>query len=142
MTEPPEIRYESKPLQQLSFAERARLRLLTAEDPESHMRAILRERPPHVQCFLACHEETIVGWSLARWFAPFDASPRNAHISVFVDPQWRRHGLGRALLGQAVEFATAHRLTPWVYAGAAHQLQFFRACEHRTNIVSRPFALR
>jgi GNAT superfamily N-acetyltransferase len=137
-----EIHYESKPLQQLRFAECARLRLLTSEDPESHMRAILRERPRHVQCFLAWYEETIIGWSLARWFAPFDDSPRNAHISVFVDPEWRRYGLGRTLVGMAVEFATAHRLTPWVYAGAPHQLQFFRACEHRANIVTRPFPFR
>jgi GNAT superfamily N-acetyltransferase len=140
--EPTKIHFDSKPLQQLRFAEHAQLRLLTNPDPESHMRAILRERPRFVHCFFAWHEETIVGWSMARWFAPFEASPRNAHISVFVDPLWRRHGIGRALLGQAVAFATSHRLTPWVYAGARHQLQFFRACEHSTHIISTPFPLR
>jgi GNAT superfamily N-acetyltransferase len=95
-----------------------------------------------VRCFLAWSGDAIVGWSLARWFAPFEDSPRNAHISVFVDPDWRRRGLGHRLVDQAAEFAAAHRLTPWVYAGTAEQADFFRACERPVSVVATPFPLR
>jgi GNAT superfamily N-acetyltransferase len=142
MTDQPDIRFESKPLRRVTAAERRRLRTLTAGGTDSHLLTILRERPPYVRCFLAWHDDVIIGWSLARWFAAFKDSPRNAHISVFVDPEWRRQGFGRRLIGQAVDFAVAHRLTAWVYAGNADQLAFARGCEHPTSIVTTPFPLR
>jgi GNAT superfamily N-acetyltransferase len=149
MTDQFVIRFESKPLRRIGPAESRRLRVLTAGGKQSHLLAVLRERPAHAQCFLAwgagadgADEDQIVGWSLARWFAPFVDAPRNAHVSVFVDPAWRRLGLGRQLLGQAVGFAVAHRLRPWVYAGHQDQSAFFRACGHHTGIVGTPFQLR
>ena len=142
MTEQPAIRFESKPLRRLSLPEFRRLRALTAGGKQSHLLAVLRERPAHARCFLAWEGDEIVGWSLTRWFAPFADAPRNAHVSVFVDPVWRRLGLGRTLLGQAVEFAAAHRLRPWVYAGHADQLAFFRACDYRADVVATPFPVR
>jgi len=142
MTDQSAIRYESKLLRRLSLSEVRRLRVLTAGGQQSHLLAVLRERPACARCFLAWEGEVIVAWSLARWFAPFAQAPRNAHISVFVDPDWRRRGLGRRLLGQAVEFAAAHRLRPWVYAGQAEQSAFFRACDQRADVVSTPFPVR
>ena len=142
MASPPEIRFESRPLRAISPSERSRLRELAVGGQDSHLRMVLREHPAHVQCFLAWSGDEIVGWSLARWFAPFEDSPRNAHISVFVDPRWRRQGLGRHLIDQAAAFATAHRLIPWVYAGTAEQADFFRACGGPVKVVTTPFPLR
>lgn len=149
MTQQSAIRFESKPLRRIGPSESRRLRVLTAGGKQSHLLAVLRERPAHAQCFLArggradgVDEEQILGWSLVRWFAPFVDAPRNAHVSVFVDPTWRRLGLGRELLGQAVEFAVAHRLRPWVYAGRPEQSAFFRACDYQAGIVGTPFPLR
>ena len=142
MTDLPAIHFESKPLRCITAAESQRLRVLTAGGTDSHLLTVLRERPHNVQCFLAWDGEEIVGWSLARWFAPFEDSPRNAHVSVFVDPAWRRHGLGRVLVGQAVDFVAAHRLRPWVYAGTADQLAFVRACGHAVGVVATPFPVR
>ncbi|WP_295386023.1 GNAT family N-acetyltransferase [uncultured Thiodictyon sp.] len=142
MTDQSAIRFESKPLRGIGRSESQRLRELTTGDRQSHMLAVLREHPEYAQCFLAWDGDEIVGWSLARWFAPFVEGPRNAHVSVFVDPAWRRLGLGRQLLGQAVEFAVAHRLRPWVSAGAPDQSAFFRACASGAGIVGTPFRLR
>ena len=142
MTSPTEIRFESRPLRDIAPLERNRLRELTDGGQDSHLRMVLREHPAHVQCFLAWSGDEIVGWSLARWFAPFEDSPHNAHISVFVDLRWRRQGLGRHLIDQAAEFASAHRLIPWVYAGTAEQAHFFRACSRPVKVVSTPFPLR
>lgn len=142
MTDQSAIRFESKPLRRLGQSESRRLRELTSGDRQSHLLAVLRERPEYAQCFLAWGGGEIVGWSLARWFAPFTDRPRNAHVSVFVDPAWRRLGLGRDLLGQAVEFAAAHRLRPWVYAGHSDQSAFFRACASPAGIVGTPFRSR
>jgi GNAT superfamily N-acetyltransferase len=142
VTELPVFRFESKSLRRITRAEAQRLRVLTAGGEDSHLLTVLRKRPHNVQCFLAWDGQEIVGWSLARWFAPFADSPRNAHVSVFVDPAWRGHGLGRDLVGQAVEFAAAHRLRPWVYAGTADQLAFTRACGHPVGVVTTPFPLR
>ena len=136
------IRFESRPLRGIGLSDARRLRALTTGDKQSHMLAVLREHPDYVQCFLAWDGDEIVGWSLARWFAPFTDSPRNAHLSVFVHPAWRRLGLGRQLLGQAVEFAVAHRLKPWVYAGRPEQSAFFRACAYQAGIVGTPFRSR
>ena len=138
----PETRFESRPLQAIAPLERERLCELTAGGADSHLLRVLREHPPHVRCFLAWSGDQIVGWSLAIWFAPFDQSPRNAHVSVFVDPHWRRLGLGRVLVDQAAAFACAHRLTPWVYAGTAAQADFFRACSHPVSVATTPFRFR
>lgn len=142
MTDLSPIRFESKPLRRITAVERRRLRVLTAGSKDSHLLHVLRERPAHVQCFLACSGDEIVGWSLARWFARFEDSPRNAHISVFVDPDWRRQGLGRQLVEQAAEFARAHRLIPWVSADTVEQSAFFQSCERPVGVVTTPFPLR
>jgi len=142
MTDQCAIRFESKPLRRLRPSEFRRLRTLTAGGKQSHLLTVLRERPAWAQCFLAWQGEEILGWSLARWIAPLTDAPRNAHVSVFVDPAWRRLGLGRRLLDQAVEFAVGHRLRPWVYAGHADQSAFFRACDARVGVVTTPFSKR
>lgn len=138
--EPIEIR--TCPLRALTYAERRCLRALTNPGPDSHMRRLLDENTAHAQCFLALAGPEILGWSVARWFAPLSECPRNAHLSVFVAPQWRRRGLGRDLIEAAVQFVTAHRLTPWVYAEGSAQLGFYRACPSVRHISRLPFALR
>lgn len=142
MTDQPSVRIEARPLRGLSLAELRRLRALTLGGRDSHLLTLLKERPVHARCWLASAEEDIVGWSAARWFAPFSEGPRNAHLSVFVDPDWRRQGVGRQLLDQAVAFALAHRLRPWVYAGHEDQSAFFRACDCPVGVVATPFPLR
>jgi GNAT superfamily N-acetyltransferase len=136
------VRIEARPLRGLSLADARRLRTLTLGGKESHLLMLLKERPLHARCFLARIGEEIVGWSAVRWFAPFTEAPRNAHVSVFVDPEWRRRGLGRQLLDQAVEFALTHRLRPWVYAGQKEQSAFFRACACPAGVVGTPFSIR
>lgn len=133
------FQFETKPLLALTAAEQVRLRELTIGTPDSYMLASLRERPRRTQCFLARSGPTLVGWSLARWFKDFADHPRNAHLSVFVDPQWRRRGLGRILLGQAVAFSKEHRLVPWVYGEQTGQLAFYRACPMPLHISRTPF---
>jgi len=142
MTDQPPVRFEARPLRGLSPAESRRLRTLTLGGRDSHLMMLLKERSVHARCFLAWSGEDIVGWSAVRWFAPFSEGPRNAHLSVFVDPDWRRRGVGRQLLDQAVEFALAHRLRPWVYAGHEDQSAFFRACDCPAGVVATPFPLR
>lgn len=133
------IQFESKRLRGLTAAECRCLRALTSGDKDSHLLAVLRERPDHARCFLARAGEEIVGWALARWFAPFEEAPRNAHISVFVNPAWRRQGLGQELVEQAAQFARTHRLTAWVYAGNAEQRAFYQTCGHPVKVTSTPF---
>lgn len=134
--------FESKALRQLTYAEQTRLGELTLGTPDSLMLATLRLRPEFAQCFLARHDDRLVGWSLVRWFKAFEDRPRNAHLSIFVDREWRRHGVGRTLLGRAVAFCTEHRLVPWVYGGNADQLAFYRACPDATHISPIPFETR
>lgn len=135
------ILIESVALRALRYPQRLRLQELTSGEPDSHMLAVLRERPEHAQCFLARHEEEIVGWSVARWFKPPAERPRNAHLSVFVAPEWRRRGLGRALTAAVVDFAVGRGLVPWVSAARADQLVFYRSCEG-TRICRVPFPRR
>jgi GNAT superfamily N-acetyltransferase len=142
MTDPSAVRFEARALRGLSLAEFRRLRTLTQGGRESHLLTLLKERPVHARCYMAWAGDEIVGWSAVRWFAPFTDAPRNAHVSVFVDPDWRRRGLGRRLLDQAVEFALAHRLRPWVYAGHEDQSAFFRACASPAGVVATPFPIR
>ena len=136
------VQFEAGPLRGLALADVRRLRVLTVGGKDSHLMMLLRQRPAHARCFLARVGEEIVGWSAVRWFAPFTEAPRNAHVSVFVDPQWRRRGLGRQLLDQAVAFALTHRLRPWVYAGHGDQTAFFRACACPAGVVATPFPIR
>ncbi|QVL47611.1 MAG: GNAT family N-acetyltransferase [Thiocapsa sp.] len=123
----------------LTSSERHRLRILTDGTGDSHMLAVLREHPKQALCFLARSEFEILGWSLVRWFKPFCERPRNAHLSVFVAPEWRRYGLGRALIEEAVQFAVTHGLTAWVYAGGSDQRDFYLRCpsvEHISDTLS------
>ncbi len=133
---------ESKPLKALVQSERKQLRQLTDGTRDSHMLAVLRENPKHACCFLARQGEDIVAWSLARWFKPLSERPRNAHLSVFVSPQWRRRGLGRCLIGIAVGFVKQNGMVPWVFAGQSDQLEFYRECQAVTHISRTPFSLR
>lgn len=137
-----EVRIEEKPLSALTSSERTRLRSLTDGTGDSHMLAVLREHPKQALCFLARSESEILGWSLVRWFKPFSERPRNAHLSVFVAPEWRRCGLGRALVEDAVRFAVAHGLTAWVYAGGSAQRDFYRRCPSVEHISDTPFRMR
>ncbi len=137
-----EVRIEEKPLSALIPSERNRLRILTDGTGDSHMLAVLREHPKQALCFLARHDSEILGWSLVRWFKPFSERPRNAHLSVFVAPEWRRYGLGRALIEDAVKFAVAHGLTAWVYAGGSDQRDFYRRCPSVEHISDTPFRMR
>ncbi len=130
---------DMKGLHDLSYVERRRLRELTNGTADSHMLSVLREGPSHVRCFLARHGDEIIGWSLARWYKPFSERPRNAHISVFVAPAWRRRGLGRALTEAAVSFAARQGLVPWVSAVQHDQLDFYRACAGAAQICRVPF---
>jgi GNAT superfamily N-acetyltransferase len=91
---------------------------------------------------LARSDAEILGWSLARWFKPFSERPRNAHLSVFVALEWRRCGLGRALIEEAVRFAVGHGLTAWVYAGGSDQREFYRRCPSVEHISDMPFRMR
>jgi GNAT superfamily N-acetyltransferase len=136
------VRIEEKPLSALTPSERNRLRILTDGTGDSHMLAVLREHPKQALCFLARSESEILGWSLVRWFKPFSERPRNAHLSVFVAPEWRRYGLGRALIEDAVQFAVAHGLTAWVYAGGRVQRDFYRRCPSVEHISDIPFRMR
>ncbi|QVL47584.1 MAG: GNAT family N-acetyltransferase [Thiocapsa sp.] len=104
--------------------------------------AVLREHPKQAPHFLARSEFEILGWSLVRWFKPFCERPRNAHLSVFVAPEWRRYGLGRALIEEAVQFAVTHGLTAWVYAGGSDQRDFYRRCPSVEHISDTPFRMR
>ena len=143
--EPPatyEVRIEEKPLSGLTPSERNRLRILTDGTGDSHMLAVLREHPKQALCFLARSDNEILGWSLVRWFKPFSERPRNAHLSVFVSPEWRRCGLGRALIANAVQFAVAHGLVAWVYAGRRDQREFYRRCPPVEHISDTPFRMR
>ena len=143
--EPPatdEVWIEEKPLSALKSSERNRLRRLTDGTSDSHMLAVLREHPKQALCFLARCDSEIVGWSLVRWFKPFCERPRNAHLSVFVAPEWRRYGLGRALIEDAVRFAVAHGLKAWVYAGGSDQRDFYRRCPSVEHISDTPFRMR
>jgi GNAT superfamily N-acetyltransferase len=136
------IALESKRIQALTHLERKQLRGLTDGTSDSHMLAVLRENPKHAWCFLALHGEDIVAWSFARWFKPLSERPRNAHLSVFVSPQWRRRGLGRYLVENTVGFVKQNGLVPWVFAGRSDQLEFYRECPAVTHISRSPFALR
>lgn len=132
---------DGRPLRALRRPQRARLRELTSGEPDSHMLLVLRESPEHAQCFIASHAGEIVGWSLARWFNPLSEPPRNAHISVFVAPDWRRCGLGRALTAAAAEFVVGLGLVPWVSASRDEQLAFYRGCRG-VRIARTPFQPR
>ena len=137
-----EVRIEEKPLSALTTSERQRLRMLTDGTPDSHMLAVLHEHPKQALCFLARTDNEILGWSLARWFKPFSERPVNAHISVFVAPEWRRYGLGRALIEEAVQLAGAHGLAAWVYAATSDQRDFYRRCPSVKHIIKIPFQMR
>jgi GNAT superfamily N-acetyltransferase len=137
-----EVRIQPKPLSALTLTERKHLRLLTDGTGDSHMLAVLRENPKQACCFLAETQGEILGWSLARWFKPFSERPRNAHLSVFVAPEWRGYGLGRALIEEAVRFAAAHGLMAWVYAGASDQRDFYRRCPSVEHVSRTPFQMR
>ncbi|WP_170164801.1 GNAT family N-acetyltransferase [Thiocapsa rosea] len=126
----------------LTPSERHRLRMLTDGTGDSHMLAVLHEHPKQALCFLARCDGEILGWSLVRWFKPFSERPRNAHLSVFVAPEWRRYGLGRALIEDAVRFAVAHALVAWVYAGASEQRDFYHRCPSVEHISDTPFRMR
>jgi GNAT superfamily N-acetyltransferase len=137
-----DVRIEEKPLSALTPSERRRLRMLTDGTSDSHMLAVLHEHPKQALCFLARCDSEILGWSLVRWFKPFSERPLNAHLSVFVAPDWRGYGLGRALIEDAVRFAVAHGLIAWVYAGGIEQRDFYRRCPSVKHISNTPFRMR
>jgi GNAT superfamily N-acetyltransferase len=132
---------DSVALRALRGPERLRLFRLTSGEPDSHMRSLLRERPELARCFLARRDAEILGWSVARWYKPPAERPRNAHISVFIDPDWRRHGLGRALTAAAAGFVTNLGIVPWVSAAGDEQLAFYQACA-AVRIARAPFQTR
>jgi GNAT superfamily N-acetyltransferase len=132
---------ESLALRSIHGPDWLRLRQLTSGEPDSHMRALLRERPEQARCFLARRDADILGWSVARWYKPLAERPRNAHISVFIDPAWRRHGLGRVLTSAASDFVAALGLAPWVSAADDAQLAFYQTCP-TVRIARAPFLTR
>jgi GNAT superfamily N-acetyltransferase len=134
-----EVLFEAKYLRDLTASEHSQLLPLTLGGANSYMLAALRDHPEFARCFLAITEGRIVGWSLARWFKRFEDRPRNAHLSVFVAPEWRRRGLGRDLLSQAMAFCREHGLTPWVYGETPSQLNFYKACRAEDHISMLPF---
>ncbi len=138
---PDSVVIDSVALRSLRAPERLRLFKLTSGDPDSHMLSLLRGRPELARCFLARRDAEILGWSVARWYKPPAERPRNAHISVFIDPQWRRHGLGRALIVAATDFAIGLGIVPWVSAAGDEQLAFYQACPW-VRIARAPFQTR
>ena len=103
---------ETWPLSSLPPEEIGRMYELCSPASDSHMRTLLRNRTLLACCWLARESGLVTGWAVTQWYLPFSAHPRNAHLSVSVDPAYRRQGIGRVLAGEAITFALAHNLTP------------------------------
>jgi N-acetylglutamate synthase-like GNAT family acetyltransferase len=78
---------------------------------------------PQARVFLALEsgERRIVGWA-ALGNCPRRKTPE---IHVFVDPNWRRRGIGTELVLMAAEQARQHKLNPGVYTNQSHVREWY-----------------
>jgi|SRR5947209_4403393 len=68
----------------------------------------------------------IAGWLTLKLFLPRAAYRRTAEVSVYVDEKFRRRGVGRALLNQAIARAAELGITAMVGLIFAHNLPSLR----------------
>ena len=84
-------------------------RMATADtepvSPQSRQVWFEEHDPARRPLWVACVERSIVGWLSFQSFYGRPAYQATAEISVYVAPGQRRGGIGRALLGRAVEAA-------------------------------------
>src|SRR5258708_6637216 len=89
-------------------------RMATADtapvSPQSRQVWFEEHDPARRPLWVACVERSVVGWLSFQSFYGRPAYQATAEISVYVAPGQRRGGIGRALLGRAVEAAPGLRL--------------------------------
>lgn len=124
------------PFYNLTATERAQLAQLTV-DNRSHMARVLQEAPLRSMCWLATEADSVAGWSLVRWYSPQVKSITMGYLSVFVDPLWRRRGLGRELVRCGVVFAEEKSMYICAYGFKKQQQEFYLSCGLREEQISR-----
>jgi phosphinothricin acetyltransferase len=93
-------------------------RMVTAELNPTTVEARLpwfREHSPHEYPFWVAESDgRVIGWLDFKKFLPRCAYRDTAEISVYVDEQFRRHGVGRRLLEEAIARAPSLGITALV----------------------------
>ena len=116
----------------LSSSERVSLKRLTLNE-DSYLTAILKDNPVHAQCWLASLEEKIVGWSVLRWFQPRVKAKHDSFVSIYVDQEFRRRGIGKSLIESTLIFAEGSDLCPIFYGLSQMQKTFYHAVSIADN---------
>jgi len=63
--------------------------------------------------------------------------PMRHYISLFVNPSFRRQGIGKKLMNKAIAFSKRNKYTPIVYGKTNHQLSFYQSCGIATTQITR-----
>ena len=95
----------------------AQLEPVTIESRRNWLNAHLPNRHPFWVLEIAGE---IAGWLTLKTFLPRSAYRDTAEVSVYVDEKFRRHGVGRALLGEAIRRAPEFEINAMVGLIFAH----------------------
>jgi phosphinothricin acetyltransferase len=74
-------------------------------------------------------DRQIAGWLTLKPFLPRCAYRRTAEVSVYVDKKFRRHGVGRTLLGESITRASSLKIKAMVGLIFAHNEPSLRLFE-------------
>ena len=90
----------------------------------------LKEHSPDRQPFWVLEiDRQIAGWLTLKPFLPRCAYRGTAEVSVYVDERFRRRGVGRTLLGEAIDRASALKIKAMVGLIFAHNEPSLRLFE-------------
>lgn len=106
-----------------------------AQEPLSPARAKAYLENPTVLHWVALEGQTLVG-SLLCYVLPLDSGPCDELLlyDIGVHYQWRRHGVGRALLSEMEQWMRRGQIDQvWVLAGNKAAVEFYRACDFTTD---------
>jgi len=129
----PIVSIYEKRLHDLTKTEREILTNLTISE-DSHMAYVLKENPSKTMSWIAQIKDkntklkTIIAWSLMRWYSPDIRSVNCSYISLFVNPLFRRQGIGKQLIQRTIEYSQKNQYTPIVYGKTKLQFSFYKAC--------------